>query len=132
MIDPQSSRDKVQSAADAMQELALIDALEGAFFLLFVQAGGSVRTLATGLNVLRPESIARDLCQCEVAVDRIEARLEHTASKEELDIEFTGTSALCTVADKPASLLKQLLESIRGLLSRAPILVTAEMQSANL
>jgi hypothetical protein len=132
VVGLRSRRDGVESSADAGQELVLVDALEWSLRLFLVQASASIRSLAAELHVGWPGSVGRDLRQSKVAVHSAVAWLEDAVGEEQLNVEILGHDAVCPSADKAASLLKQLLQVVRGLLGRSAVLVSAQVECAHL
>lgn len=60
---PRLGGDGKEASADTVDELVLVNALEGALFFFLVQAGASVGALAAGFDRLGPGTVGLELGQ---------------------------------------------------------------------
>lgn len=132
MIAPRSDRDGIETSANAVQELLLLNTLKWTLQFFLIQASAAARTFAALVHILRPKSIRRDLRKQKVSVNGLEARLEDAVGEEELDVKLTRDSASCTTANEPTSLLQQFIQSVGGLVGKATIFVATQVKGADL
>lgn len=120
---PRLGGDGEEAAADTVDELVLVNALEGALLFLLVQAGASVGALAARLDGLRPGAAGLELRQGEVAMDCRVRWLEDAVREEQFDVKLPSENALFTTADESAGLLEEFLKCISGFHGGTTVLV---------
>ena len=133
LIVRRSSGDGKELSSEASEEVVFVHALERSLLLLLVKPSGAEWALARRTQRTRPGIVVRYLGQRrEIAVYQIYIWFENAVCEEELNVQFARNDAAGLAGGKSASLLKQLGQGVRSLVSRATVLMSAEMQSTHL